>query len=118
MFARIDHRILTNKNSEHATHRVLRQRIPLEEYRVALRFIQGTKNEPIDMLSRKDFVHELDIHIIEISLQSITKCFCTSTGRQKIGRTHNKSKLKASYGKAKVGRYFLRTNYHTVIINT
>ena len=43
IFARIDHRNITNKLFEYATQRVLRQRLPLEEYRVTLRFIQGTK---------------------------------------------------------------------------
>ena len=53
-----DHKNLTFKNTEHASDRVLRQRLLLEEYGVDLKFIQGKKNEAADMLSRNEFNHE------------------------------------------------------------
>ena len=53
-----DHRNLTYTNIEHASDRVLRQRILLEEYAVKLGFIQGIKNEAADMLSRNELIFE------------------------------------------------------------
>ena len=53
-----DHRNLTYKNTEHASDRVLRQRLLLEEYAVSLKFIQGIKNVAADMLSRNDLIFE------------------------------------------------------------
>ena len=53
-----DHRNLTYKNTEHASDRVLRQRLLLEEYAVNLKFIQGIKNVAADMLSRNDLIFE------------------------------------------------------------
>ena len=53
----MDHKNLTYKNIEHASARVLRQRLLLEEYGVELKCIQGKKNEAADMLSRNEFIH-------------------------------------------------------------
>ena len=53
-----DHRNLTYKNIEHASDRVLRQRLLLEKYAVNLKFIQGIKNVAADMLSRNELVFE------------------------------------------------------------
>ena len=49
---------LTYKNTEHDSDRVIRQRLLLEEYTVKLKFIQGIKNEAVDMLSRNYLVYE------------------------------------------------------------
>ena len=48
----INHINLTYINTEHASDRVLRQRLLLEEYAVNLKFIQEIKNEVVDTLSR------------------------------------------------------------------
>ena len=53
-----DHRNLTYKNTEHASDRVLRQRLLLEEYTVNLKFIQGIKNEAADIISRNELIFE------------------------------------------------------------
>ena len=51
-----NHKNLTYKNTEHASDRVLRQRLLLEEYAVQLKFIQGIKNDAADMLSRNELI--------------------------------------------------------------
>ena len=53
-----DHRNLTYKNAEHASDRVIRQRLLLEEDAVSLKFIQGIKNVAADMLSRNVLLFE------------------------------------------------------------
>ena len=53
-----DHWNITYKNTEHASDRVLRQRLLLEEYAVSLKFIQGIKNVAADMLSRNKLIFE------------------------------------------------------------
>ena len=53
-----DHWNITYKNIEHASDRVLRQRLLLEEYVVSLKFIQGIKNVAADMLSRNELIFE------------------------------------------------------------
>ena len=53
-----DHWNITYKNTEHASDRVLRQRLLLEEYAVSLKFIQGIKNVAADMLSRNELIFE------------------------------------------------------------
>ena len=54
---------LTFKNTEHASNRVIRQRLILEEYGVDLQFIQGKKNEATDILSRNGFIHKPNIAV-------------------------------------------------------
>ena len=49
---------MTYKNTEHASDRVLRQRLLLEEYGVTLKWIQGRRNEAADMLSRNELIHQ------------------------------------------------------------
>ena len=47
-----DHKNMTHKNTEHASDRVLRQRLIVKEYGADLKFIQGEKNGAANMLSR------------------------------------------------------------------
>ena len=49
---------MTYKNTEHASDRVLRQRLLLEEYAVNLKFIQEIKNEVEDILSKNELIFE------------------------------------------------------------
>ena len=52
---------MTFKNTEDTNDRDLRQRLTLEEYWVDLEFIQGKKNEVVDILSRNIFIHKPNI---------------------------------------------------------
>jgi hypothetical protein len=52
IIVRTDHKNLTHQVSTHASDRVLRQRLLLEEYGVDLQYIKGEKNVVADALSR------------------------------------------------------------------
>ena len=53
-----DHKNLTHKTTEHASNRVLRQRLLLEEYGADVQFVPGIKNAIADTLSRNEIAHE------------------------------------------------------------
>ena len=53
-----DRQNLAYANTEHASNRVLHQKILLEEYAVDLKWIKGTKNEAVDILSRNEFIYK------------------------------------------------------------
>ena len=63
---------LTFKYTEHASDRVLRQRLPLEEYGVDLQFIQGKNNEAADMLSSNEFIHKPNITVDTSKFEAMT----------------------------------------------
>ena len=52
-----DHKNLTYTNTKHASDRILRQRLLLEEYGVDLVWIKGARNEAADTLSRNEFIY-------------------------------------------------------------
>jgi hypothetical protein len=52
IIVKTDHKNLTHQVSTHASDRVLRQRLLLEEYGVDLQYIKGEKNIVADALSR------------------------------------------------------------------
>ena len=57
----IDHKNLNYKNMEHASDRILRQCLLLEEYGVELMVIQGKTNKTTDILNRNEFIHKPNI---------------------------------------------------------
>ena len=62
-----DHKNLTHETELVSSPRVMRWRLLLEEYKISLKYIKGSKNIIADSISRVPMVHECPTDIVEKS---------------------------------------------------
>ena len=119
-----DHKNLTYKTTEHASDRVLRQRLILEEYGVDIKFIQGGNNTVADTLSRNEInaanvetriIETVETHLHELFLRDIlvpvdyTTLAIYQRDDEELTRNRTDPELSKKYSTETFGRKLLWT---------